>query len=348
MTGLPEALTIPAAAVDARLSQLFDEWRIEWASVDPLLGEIVDHLEHLIGAGGKRVRPAMAWWGHVAAGGSNGDPMIIELGAALELLQGFALFHDDIMDDSPTRRGAPTAHMGAAAMHRDAEWTGDARRYGEAIAILAGDVSLVLADVLLADVPSSVRRLWNQLRIEVNLGQFLDVAGSVRGPVGVSTARRIVELKTARYTIVRPLQMGAALTGSDHLESTFEQIGVPLGVAFQLRDDLLGVFGTPGQTGKPVGDDLREAKPTALLAHARAEASPEQRAILDRVGPSITKSEIAAIHDVMRTTGAVDRIESEIGALTEKSLDLLNATPLAADSSVQLGSLAHFLAGRTY
>ncbi len=345
---VPEALTVPAQHVDRRLDELFDQWRAEWSVVDPLLVEIVGHIERLVGGGGKRVRPAMAWWGFVAAGGDTADPAIVDVGAALELLQGFALFHDDIMDDSPSRRGMPTAHVLAREAHLEAGWTGEARRYGDAIAILAGDISLVLSDVLLADVAPSVRRLWNRLRVEVNLGQYLDVAGSVRGPVELSTARRIVEFKTARYTVVRPLQMGAALTGRDDLEDAFEAIGTPLGIAFQLRDDLLGVFGTPEQTGKPVGDDLREAKPTMLLAHARAAASAPQQAILDRVGPAVTDADIADIHTVLHETGAVGLVETEIAQLTEKSLKHLNATPVAADSSEGLGTLAHFLAGRNH
>ena len=189
----PEALTVPASRIDARLREVLDDYRGQWESLDPLLVETVELLSTLVLAGGKRVRPAMAYWGFIGAGGDPDDPAIIDLGAGLELFQAFALFHDDVMDGSPSRRGQPTAHVRGISEHESNNWGGEARRYGESVAILAGDVALVLSDVLLADVNADVRRLWNDLRIEVNLGQFLDVIGSVRGAVPLETAERIVE-----------------------------------------------------------------------------------------------------------------------------------------------------------
>jgi geranylgeranyl diphosphate synthase type I len=344
----PDALLIPAAAVEARLAQVLNEQRSQWTAVDPLLGEIVDRLDTLVMSGGKRVRPAMAYWGFVGGGGDPTNPEIANLGAALELLQAFALFHDDVMDGSPTRRGIPTAHTSEITRHEAGEWSGEARRYGEAIAILAGDISLVLSDVLLSDVGPDVRRLWDQLRIEVNLGQFLDVAGTVRGAVDEDTATRIIDYKTARYTIVRPLQMGAALADAPELGPALERIGRPLGLAFQLRDDLLGAFGDSAVTGKPVGDDLREAKPTPLLARARSLANEAQQAILSLVGGTLYDPQIAQVQETLIATGAVAEIEAEVASLTAKTLSEIRATPLAADASEHLTHLAEFLAGRTH
>lgn len=344
---VPEALTIPAGRVDDRLREILDEYRDEWAEVDPLLVETLDVLATLLLAGGKRVRPAMAYWGFVAAGGDTAAPEISNLGAGLELLQAFALFHDDVMDGSLTRRGAPTAHVEALTMHQEHGWGGEARRYGEAIAILAGDVSLVLSDVLLADVNADVRRLWNSLRIEVNLGQFLDVVGTARGEVSLTTAERIVEYKTARYTIVRPLQMGAALTGRNDLEESLARIGTPLGVAFQLRDDILGVFGAPEVTGKPVGDDLREGKPTPLLARAREQASKSQRNILNLVGQNMTPDQVTAVQTIFIETGARASVEEQIEMLTDEALDAIARTPMSGNASQHLSELASFLASRT-
>jgi len=343
----PEALAIPAGHVNDRLGEVLDAYRDEWSELDSVFGETVDLLSTLVLAGGKRVRPAMAHWGYVGAGGDPNAPELANLGASLELLQAFALFHDDVMDGSPTRRGAPTAHVRSMADHEAAGWNGEARRYGEAVAILAGDVSLVLADVLLADVNADVRRLWNDLRVEVNLGQFLDVVGTARGDVQLATAERIVEYKTARYTIVRPLQMGAALAGRTDLEDSLGNIGTPLGIAFQLRDDLLGVFGESEVTGKPVGDDLREGKPTPLLARAREAATPDQTALLSRVGTQLSADEIAEIQLVLVDTGAVSDVESEIGDLTTEALDAIARTPLAGDASERLTELANFLSSRT-
>ncbi len=343
---VPEALTIPAERVDLRLREVLDHYRDEWAEVDPLLVETIDVLGTLLLAGGKRVRPAMAHWGFVAAGGDVAGPEISNLGAGLELLQAFALFHDDVMDGSLTRRGAPTAHVEAITQHDEHGWGGEGRRYGESIAILAGDVSLVLSDVLLADVNSDVRRLWNDLRVEVNLGQFLDVVGTARGEVTLATAERIVEYKTARYTIVRPLQMGAALTGRNDLEESLSRIGTPLGIAFQFRDDLLGAFGSPEETGKPVGDDLREGKPTALLAQARESASKSQLKLLEMVGQNLSADQVAAVQTIFVDTGAKEGIETRIDELTDDALDAIARTPMSGDASHHLTDLATFLASR--
>ena len=344
---VPEALTTPAGRVDERLREVLDGYRTEWGKLDPLFNETIDLLSTLVLAGGKRVRPAMAYWGFVAANGDVSGPEIANLGAGLELLQAFALFHDDVMDGSPTRRGVPTAHVQAIANHENNDWGGEARRYGEAVAILAGDVSLVLSDVLLADINPDVRRLWNELRIEVNLGQFLDVVGTARGEVPLATAERIVEYKTARYTIVRPLQMGAALTGRNDLEESLGRIGTPLGVAFQLRDDLLGAFGSPEVTGKPVGDDLREGKPTPLLARAREAASKTQLNLLGLVGTNLSPDQVAAVQTIFVETGATEAIEQQIDELTDEALDAIARTPLAGDANHHLAELATFLASRT-
>ena len=343
----PDALVVPGAKIDAHLQATLDGYRRDWAAFDPMLADTVDLLSTLVLAGGKRVRPAMAYWGFVGAGGDPDDQAIVEIGAALELLQAFALFHDDVMDGSPTRRGNPTAHIAAEAEHRSNGWSGEPRRYGEAVAILAGDVSLVLSDVLLAGVGPDVRRLWNDLRVEVNLGQFLDVVGTARGDVALQTAERIVEYKTARYTIVRPLQMGAAAAGSTDLEQPLADFGTPLGIAFQLKDDLLGVFGETAVTGKPVGDDLREAKPTPLLARARNAASPEQRILLDQIGPDLTDDQINEIQTVLHETGAVVEIETQIDTLTADALAVIEQLPLAGGADEQLAEIANFLASRT-
>lgn len=344
----PIALTLPAAHVDERLRSVLDHYRSDWGELDPLFGETIDLLETLVLAGGKRVRPAMATWGYVGAGGKVDDPSVANLGAALELLQAFALFHDDVMDGSPTRRGAPTAHVRATEDHLANAWSGEARRYGEAVAILAGDVSLVLSDVLLCDVGPAVRTLWNDLRIEVNLGQFLDVVGTARGEVSLPTAERIIEYKTARYTVVRPLQMGAALTGRTDLETALAHIGTPLGIAFQLRDDMLGAFGQTELTGKPVGDDLREGKPTPLLARAREGATPMQAEVLSLVGSDLTGEQVGQLQSVIRETGAVADIEAQIDTLTTEAVDAIARTPLQGDAAEHLSALATFLAGRTY
>lgn len=344
---VPAALDEPSRVVEAALRHRLDDHRSRWAEVDPLLGETVDTLERLVFSGGKRIRPAMAYWGFVGAGGDPDDGDIADLGAALELLQAFALFHDDVMDGSSTRRGEATAHVREMGRHIDAGWRGEDRRYGEAVAILAGDIALVLADVMLTGSPPAVRRLWNDLRIEVNLGQFLDVVGTARGAITASTADRIVEYKTARYTIVRPLQMGAALAGRVDLLDQLAAVGTPLGIAFQLQDDMLGAFGDTTRTGKPVGEDLIDGKPTPLLLAARARADADQLDALDRVGRAMDADEIALVQQVLRSTGAVAEIEARIDDLTAEARTALRSSGLTDLARERLDEIARYLADRS-
>ena len=241
----------------------------------------LDSLRSLVMSGGKRLRPAFCFWGFRAAGGGDDDAAVIEAGAAFEMLQAFALVHDDIMDGSATRRGLRTAHLAFGDRHDAAVWRGEARRFGEGVAILIGDLAHVYADRLMADTAAPVRAVWDELRIELNVGQYLDILGTARGDTDHEGARRIARYKSGKYTIERPLHVGAALAGRlDELQASLSAYGDPLGEAFQLRDDLLGAFGEEAATGKPVGDDLREGKPTpaARRRHRQRRRPPGRRA----------------------------------------------------------------------
>ena len=227
-------------------------------------------------AGGKRLRPAFCHWGAVAAGGDGDAPLVVDAGAALELMHAFALFHDDVMDDAASRRGAPTTHVVFAGRHEAGSWAGEARRFGEGVAILVGDLAFVFADQLMTLAPPAAWTVWNELRIELNVGQLLDIVGSVRRDRTLAKAERICRYKSGKYTIERPLHLGAALADPERgaeLFAVLSAYGLPLGDAFQLRDDVMGAFGDPLRTGKPVGGDLVEGKPTPLLARAVAAAT---------------------------------------------------------------------------
>ena len=234
----------------------------------------------MVRSGGKRLRPAFCHWGFVGAGGDPGDDRVTDAGAAFELMHAFALFHDDVMDDSASRRGAPTTHAVYAAEHGREDWAGESRRFGEGVAILVGDLAFVLSDQLLLGAPVEVWALWNELRIELNVGQYLDILGSVQGERRLAKAERIARYKSGKYTIERPLHLGAVLARPARgtaLLPGLSAYGLPLGDAFQMRDDVIGAFGDSAVTGKPVGDDLREGKPTPLLARAVALADAGQR-----------------------------------------------------------------------
>ena len=349
----PPSLTAIASRVDGRLRDLLDAERVRWATVDPALTEPLDALRGLVDAGGKRLRPAFCHWGFVAAGGEADDPRVVDVSAAFEMLHAFALVHDDVMDGSPTRRGSPTTHMAFADLHRASGWRGEDRRFGEGAAILVGDMAHVYADVLLGDVPGDVWAVWGELRLELDVGQYLDLLGTARGDRHRGRARRISRYKSGKYTIERPLHVGAALAGRlADLSGPLSAYGDPLGEAFQLRDDVLGAFGDPALTGKPVGQDLREGKPTPLLAAAvdRAAASPAGAAAgaqLARVGEAdLTDADVAAIQQALVDTGALDEIEGLVEELTARAVDAIEAADVAADAREELVDLARYVAAR--
>ncbi len=343
----PPSLAIIAARVEDRIRVVLDSELARWATVDVELVEPFEALRELVLAGGKRLRPAFCHWAYVGAGGDPADLTVIDAGAALELLHTFALIHDDIMDGSPTRRAMDTIHVQFEARHALDGWRGEGRRFGEGVAILAGDLAFVYADRMLAGAPRTALDVFTELRIEVNVGQYLDLVGTARGRVPEDAARRICRFKSGKYTIERPLHLGAALAGRmPEIAGVLSAYGLPLGEAFQLRDDLLGVFGDDSVTGKPVGEDLREGKPTVLYALA-AEAVAGPGTALDRYGADdLTDDEIAALQEILVDTGAVEQLEQRIETLVGTAVGALDQASLSAEATSALAELAFFVAGR--
>ena len=342
----PPALTAVATRIEGALDEILKAERTRWAGFDPALDAPLGDLADFVAGGGKRIRPAYCHWGWVAAGGEPSGEGAVAAGCALELLHAFALVHDDVMDGSPTRRGHPTVWARFIDRHQAGGWRGEDRRFGEAAAVLVGDIAMVMADRTRGSASPAARAVWDDLRTELNMGQYLDVVGTARGDVTAEQARTIMRNKTAGYTIVRPLQLGAALAGRADLHDALAAHGMPLGIAFQLRDDMLGAFGDSDRTGKPVGDDLREGKPTVLLARARETADDEQRAVLDRVGTPMDDADVAAIQQVMVDTGAVAACEAEIEALLAEATTAIDRVPDVNGSRSALESLADYVVER--
>jgi geranylgeranyl diphosphate synthase, type I len=344
----PAALLEVAGPVEARLRAILEAETERWTNVDPDLEAPFAALARFVLSGGKRLRPAFCHWAYVGAGGGPTDDLVIDTGAAFELLHAFALVHDDVMDGSDTRRGDPTIHLEFHRRHATSGWRGESRRFGEGVAILVGDLADVFADRLLSRAPDEAFAVWNELKIELNVGQYLDVLGTARPGTDLATAHRIARYKSGKYTIERPLHVGAALFGRyDELRDDLSAYGSPLGEAFQLRDDILGVFGDTTRTGKPVGDDLREGKPTPLLATAVQRATGDDAALLDRVGaPDLADDEVRALQDVLVRTGAKAHIDTTIDSLTEEAMSALEQSSLAPAAVVALGELARYVADR--
>ena len=348
MSTAPAALREIAGRVDARLTSFLVAERTRWTAFDPDLKVVFDELERMVVGGGKRLRPVFTHWGFVGAGGKHDDPRVVDAGAAFELLHAFALFHDDIMDGSVTRRGATTTHESLQAHHRSSKWAGDARRFGDGAAILIGDLSFVYADALLAGLGARGWQMWNELRVELNVGQYLDMLGSAQNERRPEKAARICRYKSGKYTIERPLHLGALLADEKTaLLDAYSAYGLPLGDAFQLRDDVLGVFGESSVTGKPVGDDLREAKPTPLMALALQRATPAQRKVLERVGRDVLNTgDIASVQQTIVDSGALEEMESTITRLTNEAIAAIKKAPVGNEVQDRLVELAHFVSDR--
>ncbi|MCU1456033.1 MAG: geranylgeranyl pyrophosphate synthase [Actinomycetia bacterium] len=350
----PDAFRVPASLsavgtrVESRILALLDDELARWQAVDPDLAEPLTSLRDLVLAGGKRLRPAFCHWAYVGAGGEPDDARVVDAGAALELLHTFALVHDDIMDGSDRRRGLPAVHRQFIAAHTQRNGQGEARRYGEGVAILVGDFAFVYADVLMATMTDAARLVYDELRIELCVGQYLDLVGTAGDGYDPVQAGRIGRYKSGKYTVERPLHLGAAMAGRfDDLAGPFSAFGLPLGAAFQLRDDLLGVFGDASVTGKPVGDDLREGKLTPLTAAAHARATGADAELLGRIGaPDLDDEEVAALQDLLVRVGANDEIEAQIETLVDEALTALDAAPITGDAQLALAELAVYIARR--
>ncbi len=300
--------------------------------------------------GGKRFRAMFCHWGFRAVREAAPEEQVplVRASAALELLHASALVHDDLMDASDTRRGAPSVHRRFDGEHRTSGWGGNPEQYGAAAAILLGDLLLSWADELVRrcgmsdDAVLAALRLLDVTRTEVILGQFLDVSVQARGDSDLEQSMRVLRYKSAKYSVERPLHLGAALAGAGpEVMAALTGYGLPLGEAFQLRDDLLGVFGDPALTGKPAGDDLSEGKRTVLVALALAGASPEDAATLDsHLGKPLDGREVANLQRIIERSGAHAEVERRIEDLTARSLAALDPEVLRPDAVEVLRGLA--------
>ena len=318
MTTLADDLTLQTFITED-LTSFVGTQRGRLSHLGPEIGDFIDVAAEFV-AGGKRLRPAFCYAGWCAGGGDPQDRRIAWAAASFEWLQASALVHDDLMDGSDTRRGKPSIHRRFEARHRDSGLQGDAGQFGMGAAILLGDLLLSWADEMFHTSgfdQAAIARAFPYLdacKTEVVVGQFLDVVGQTKAETTVADAMRIVRFKSAKYTVERPLHVGAALAGAaPETIASLTEFGLPLGEAFQLRDDILGVFGDPVVTGKPAGDDVREGKRTVLIARTYELADADGRALLQRgLGNADHIGELSAL---IRDSGALDAVEQQIAGL---------------------------------
>jgi geranylgeranyl diphosphate synthase type I len=335
-------------------------------SISPDL-EPLDAFSRRFLSGGKRFRALFCYWGWEAVGARDFDPFapeggrdrfpVVSAAAALELFHAAALVHDDLIDNSDTRRGAPSAHRLFQALHGESGWTGSDADFGRAASILLGDLLLGWSDELLdeglAALPDrgaarAARAEFMRMRTEVTAGQYLDILEErawITKPDSEQRLRaeRVIVYKAAKYSVESPLAIGGAIAGatSGQLDA-LRAFGLPLGIAYQLRDDLLGVYGDPEVTGKPSGDDLREGKRTMLVAIARERLAPGQRRLLDELlgDPALEPEQVRMLQRTISECGAVDEIELLIEANVARAAEALADAPISREARAELGSLA--------
>jgi len=328
-------------------------------SVEPIAGPRLDLLEPLsvLASKGKRMRSTLLMMSHTAAGGGRED-VALRVAAALELFQVAALVHDDVLDGSDTRRGLPSTHRVIEGLHMAQGWRGDAGRFGTGGAILAGDLALMacMGELVAAltgvdgPVAAAVGERFTEMATVCTAGQYLDLRLAALPFEKLENEREAIETvmraKTASYTTVGPLALGAALAGcSAATVDAWAAVGLPLGVAFQLRDDVLGVIGSESETGKPAGDDVREGKRTLLLAHALASSGHEDR---ERIGSAVggDVKAVADAVDVLVRSGAIDAAEDEISRLASEAKSGLEAIPMDATIRAELVELFEAMSAR--
>jgi len=303
-------------------------------------------LRDFVLSGGKRLRPAFCYWGWRGAGGDD-RAELVTAAASLELFHAFALIHDDIIDGSDRRRGGPSMHRAFADQHAGNAWQGDPAAFGRHAALLCGDLCAAWAEQLFHESGLPAERIHRaypmlaRMRTEVIIGQYLDLASTADGG-SVARALTVIRMKAARYTVTRPLQIGARLAGAGPaLIDAYAEFGDPLGDAFQLRDDVLGVFGDPAVTGKPVLDDLREGKPTVMMALTREAADPAQTARIDALAgdPGLDEDGAAELRGIIVRTGALDQVEQLIRDRRDAAAAALARAPVPAPVRAELTAM---------
>jgi geranylgeranyl diphosphate synthase type I len=328
--------------IDARLHGLLDAKLDAASQYGAEVTDVVAAIKSLCMRGGKRLRPAMLVAGFRAVSTVANLEPALEAGVALELLQAYFLIHDDWMDQDDVRRGGPSVHAHLTRRFRS-------QRLGHSSAILAGDYAVALATEALARTempPARAQRIFAcfaQMQLDAVIGQELDLVGRARD------VEATYRLKTGSYTVQGPLRIGALLAGgSPRTLTALDRFALPMGVAFQLRDDLLSAFGDPAQTGKPFGNDLKSGKRTLLLTIALARLRGAERTLLHKlVGKRrATDADLRKAMLLLESCGARELVESRIEELVGTAVSALRAGRITQQGMDLLEGAARALAAR--
>lgn len=342
-----EGLATYISAITDKIDSFLDAEIKYWSAIDSSISAPLTALEDFFHGGGKRLRPAFCYLGFRTQSKEELNKEIINAGCALELLHNFALVHDDFMDRADMRRGIPTVHKYLQTHYSQQDYEGDIAHFANSVAILAGDFAFTYADRFARDLPVRCLDVYDVLKVELFAGQQMDLDAVYRKSITKENISLIAQYKSGKYTIERPLQLGALLGNENASSELWEKFGSPLGEAFQLRDDVLGIFGDSNSTGKPVGDDIREGKFTLLIAEALDRASAEQNLILNRRGSlDIQDSEVNDIVSIVENTGAREAVEQRIEFLYKEAIDALEKMNLETDVYDFANYLARYVCWR--
>ncbi len=358
--------------IQNELDEFCSARRVEFSGISPDLVPLIDFSSALM-SGGKRFRALFCYWSWAGflkyqlseTENENALKGMIGICAALEMFHAAALVHDDLIDQSDTRRGQPSVHKRFESLHQSNEWSGVPSRFGQAGSILIGDLLLSWSSEMFGnalqyspDKASEIacRTEFSHMRSEIMAGQYLDVleenAGAQRDPAeAVARATQVMIYKTAKYSIEAPLLIGAAFAGaSDSDRELIEAFAIPLGLAFQLRDDILGVFGDPQVTGKPAGDDLREGKHTVLIGLTREVLTGSVRKVFDDMlaARELSDDQIAFLQQTIVGSGALKKTETRIEEFGKQALDALAQMPLEQTAKRALKELANLVMNRDH
>ena len=340
--------------LEAELQKWLEQKQRQTGGGLPAADELTGNLTQFLFRGGKRLRPALAFYSYRACGG-GADRAVMPLAMALELLHTYLLIHDDIMDRAELRRGEASAHVIYRDFHRARAWTGSSRHFGQSVAILLGDLAQTYSVELFSSVeaaPEVRQQLWRCYAAmcgEVIVGQYLEMTAGYRRDLGEDELLKVLRMKSGRYSVQRPIELGVLLAGAS--ESTFQGLstyGARMGEAFQLQDDLLGMFGDAELVGKPVGADLAEGKFTLLIHHTLRRASPEDRQqVISGLGnPGVSAAEVQRIQAIIEASGARKRVVDMVEERMQAALDELSGLRLESDGARFLHGLVDYLRGR--
>jgi geranylgeranyl diphosphate synthase type I len=357
--------------IQQEIDSFCDDKREQLSEISDDLMPIIDYTQELL-QGGKRFRALFAYWAWAAALPRESDPGelidqangIVGISSALEIFHAAALVHDDLMDQSDTRRGKPAIHKRFEHMHSEKGFLGDPERFGQSGSVLVGDLMLNWSSEVFgaavtsapnAEIETSCRNEFSKMRFEVMAGQYLDVLEENAAPLrsladAVTKAEKVMLYKTAKYSLEAPLLIGASFAGADEQTlSGFSNFGIPLGMAFQIRDDILGVFGDPEITGKPAGDDLREGKRTVLVALTLQNSSTSIARIFNDLlsERDLETEQIQFMQQTIRDSGALEKTERMMQEYGDRALEVLKNLDLEPQAKQKLQDLAEKVISRT-